>query len=446
MRLTAKLSPTQTVTPQMITTVTILQYGAQELWDYLSELSYENPMVELHQPKEPAKGSDFAEKLQWLKNSDRQNRNYYTEDLQTVQNVAAPTAAGSLEAYLLEQLMLLNLDAAHMRGAKTVIGLLDEHGFFDGGIAEVAGLAGVSRAVAREALEQVRRLEPQGVGARNVRECLLTQLRRAPERDPLAEALVETYFDRLAAWSPRQIAARIGATAERVQGALEKIAALSPYPGDGFVSRENVVYVRPDVFIRSGEEGLEVQSNETNLPQITINQTYLHLLRSTQDPEVQHYLREKYAQAEQAVRNLQNRSSTMLRCAQVIARIQDRYFHGGSLCKMTLRDVAEEMGVHESTVSRTVRDKYIQCDQGLFPMHYFFSRSAGQNGNLSRENVKAALAKLLAGEDPARPMSDEQLVAQLSAQHITISRRAVAKYRAELGIPAAYVRKTDKQK
>lgn len=288
MRLTAKLSPTQTVTPQMITTVTILQYGAQELWDYLSELSYENPMVELHQPKEPAKGSDFAEKLQWLKNSDRQNRNYYTEDLQTVQNVAAPTAAGSLEAYLLEQLMLLK--------------------------------------------------------------------------------------------------------------------------------------------------------------QITINQTYLRLLRSTQDPEVQHYLREKYAQAEQAVRNLQNRSSTMLRCAQVIARIQDRYFHGGSLCKMTLRDVAEEMGVHESTVSRTVRDKYIQCDQGLFPMHYFFSRSAGQNGNLSRENVKAALAKLLAGEDPARPMSDEQLVAQLSAQHITISRRAVAKYRAELGIPAAYVRKTDKQK
>ena len=136
-----------------------------------------------------------------------------------------------------------------------------------------------------------------------------------------------------------------------------------------------------------------------------------------------------------------NRQSTMLRCGQVILERQRSFLLGGELQKMTLRDVAEELEVHESTVSRTVRDKYIECPRGVLTMSSFFSRSVGQNPTMGRETIKSAIQQLIAAEDPAHPGSDEQLVDLLAARHITISRRAVAKYRAELGILPASARK-----
>jgi RNA polymerase sigma-54 factor len=165
------------------------------------------------------------------------------------------------------------------------------------------------------------------------------------------------------------------------------------------------------------------------------------MLETEQDPAVQKYLREKLRQVEQVLHDLGNRKSTMLRCGKLLARHQQAFFQGGSLKKLTLRDAAQELEVHESTVSRTVKDKYIQCDRGLFPMSYFFSRSAGQNPNLCRDNIQEALSQVIAAEDTRHPLSDQQLVSLLSKEHIIISRRTVAKYRSELGILPASARK-----
>lgn len=165
------------------------------------------------------------------------------------------------------------------------------------------------------------------------------------------------------------------------------------------------------------------------------------MLETEQDPAVQKYLREKLRQVEQLIQDLQHWKSTILRCGEILAQRQQRFFRGGSLSKLTLRDVAQELSLHESTVSRTAKDKYLQCDRGLFPMRYFFSRSAGQNPNLCRINIQDTLAKIIAEEDPQHPLSDEQLSKHLAAQHIVISRRTVAKYRSELGIPTTAVRR-----
>lgn len=441
MALQLHLYTAQAITPQMIGAMTVLQYGTQELSNYLSELSYENPMVELTAPT-PPQAEDFTEKLCWLQASDRQNACYHAGEEKNIV-CAAASGEGSLERHLEEQLLSLPLSPELTRGVKMVIALLDGHGFFDGSLSEVARLAGISDTLAADALHLVQTLEPVGVGSRNVPECLLQQLARRETAHPLAIRLVEEYYTQLASLSPRQLARRLGVSEDEVETALKELAALSPYPGDGYVPLEEIQYIRPDVYITPDETGITVRSSEAAIPQITINQTYLKLLQTTDDPETKKYLKEKLAQVEQVMKNVQNRSSTVQRCAEVLAARQAEYLRGGPLKKLTLRDVAEEMGVHESTVSRTVRNKYAECPQGLFPLRRFLSRGAGQNGRLSRDSVKDTLKNIIDAEDNTHPMSDEQLAERLAVQHISISRRTVAKYRMELGIPSAFARKTD---
>lgn len=187
-----------------------------------------------------------------------------------------------------------------------------------------------------------------------------------------------------------------------------------------------------------------VQSCENGLPQIQVSSQYLHMLQCETDPEVQKYLKRKMGELEQVMRSLHNRKSTMVRCGEVIVQWQADFFRGGMMKKMTLSDVAAEMGVHESTVSRTVRNKYIQCSRGIFEMASFFSRDVGQNTGLSRASIQQRIRELIAAENPQKPLSDEKIVELLSREDIVLSRRTVAKYRMELGLLSASGRKTQK--
>lgn len=443
MKLTTILKPTQTVTPQLIGTMTILSYSSQELEDYLVELTCENPMAELIRPQEPqpdAEG-DFIQQLRWLRQSDRQNCSYYVNENEKSIPAAAP-ADDALSDFLHEQLMTKSLSKPLSHTLNVLIDCLDDHGFYSGTAGELAALAGTDAAAAELALDTLKSLEPAGVGARDVIECLLLQLRRQSSTD-LAQTLLRAYGLHLNAVSRHQLAQRFGVSDTAVDAALRQIHSLSPYPANGFSSGDAVIYVRPDLYIQNLNGALVVTGNETATPGLQINAQYLHMLEREKDPEVQQYLRKKLAQIQQVIRDVGNRQSTMLRCGQVIASRQQAFLLGGQLQKMTLRDVAEELEVHESTVSRTVRDKYIQCTRGILPMSSFFSRSAGQNPTMGRESIKSAIRQLIAAEDPVHPSSDEGLVALLAARHITISRRTVAKYRAELGIfPASGRRRT----
>ena len=424
MRLELNLKMTQTVSPQMVLSMTMLQYSSQELEEYLEELSYENPLMDLGEAEKP-RNRDFSDKLRWLKSGDRQNRSYYDQDQWRPELSSVTGQPESLADHLKEQIMLLNIPRKLRNAMEVIADLLTSRGFFDGSLEEVAHLAFCSPETAQEALKRIKTLAPAGVGARDVQESLLLQLQDTPDGD-VARKLVEQHFDHLATWPTARLASSLGATKSQVDLARKRISGLSPYPGDGFCS--------PD----------SVEASDEALPQVSINSQYLKMLETEQDPEVQKYLHQKLSELEQVMKNLVNRKSTMLRCAECILTRQDQFFRGGALVKMTLRDVAEEMGVHESTVSRTVRNKYIQCSRGLFEMASFFSRDAGQNIGISRNHIKERITELIRQEDPEKPLSDEKIVEKLGQENIILSRRTVAKYRMELSILPASARKNQK--
>jgi len=440
MRLELNLRVSQTVTPQMVLSMTMLQYSGAELEEYLETISYENPLMELQKPTPETSPDTFAQQLQWLRNGDRQNRAYY-DPSELWQPEPAASQEQTLAAHLKEQILTMPLSRELRRCMEILVELLTPRGFFDGEIAEAARLSGCSLSLAQEALEKLKTLDPPGVGARGFQECMLLQLRRHSTPCDVACRLVQEHFEHLAAWPSQKLASAMGVSRQAVERARDLIAGLNPYPGDGFCTGEEIRYIRPDLHIYETAEGFAVRACEENAPTLSVNHEYLKMLRSEQDPEVQKYLRQKLSQLEQLMKNLKNRKSTMVGCAEIIARRQDAFLRGGSLTKMTLKDVAEEMGVHESTVSRTVRGKYIQCPRGIYEMSFFFSRSAGQNPELSRQQIMARLEQLISSEDPAQPFSDETLAALLAREHMVVSRRTVAKYRMELGILPASARK-----
>lgn len=440
MRLELNLRMSQTVTPQMILSMTMLQYSSGELEEYLETMACENPMMDVKKSEPEDSAKVFAEQLAWIRGSDRQNRSYYqeTEDFSPEGH---REQGETLSSYLREQIITMDISRELRRCMEVIVELLTPRGFFDGSIQEVARLAGSSEKLAEEGLERLKELEPAGVGAGGFRECMLLQLDRLPGDHEIARRMVEEHFEHLATWPSQRIATALGVDRRSVERGRDLILSLKPFPGDGFSTNEEIQYIRPDLYIFEQDGILSVSSSEETVPRVSVNGEYLKMLETEQDPEVQRYLRQKLSQLEQIMKNLGNRKSTMEQCGQIIARRQAAFFQGGSLVKMTLRDVAEEMGVHESTISRTVRGKYIQCRRGIFEMAYFFSRDAGQNIGVSRNHIKDRLRQVISEEDPAKPLSDEKLVEVLARENLLVSRRTVAKYRMELGIMAASGRK-----
>ena len=445
MRMQVQLGNVQTVTPQMIASMTVLQCGAQELKEYLEELSYENPMMDLQEPEQTGTDqgqTDFADRLRWLRGSDRQNSSYYTDaDRDSVDQYLHIRREMCLSDFVKEQILTLSAPPDLRCAMETVADLLDERGLYPGDPAEIAWIAGCGLGTAEAALRQVRCLEPAGVAAPSIQASLLVQMEAMEPRRPLAERLVSDFYSHLGTWSDQRLAKEMGVPEGSVQAAKRIISGLNPYPGNGFSGQEDIQYITPDLYVHRDGQGLRVTAEEQYLPSVHINPDYLQMLETETDPEVRKYLKQKLVQLEQVIHNVGRRKSTLLRCGEVIARRQERFFQGGVLQKLTLKDVAEELELHESTVSRAVKNKFIQCERGIFPMSHFFSRDAGQNYGVCRGGIQSMMAEIIDGEDKRKPLSDEKIVAELSRRHIVLSRRAVAKYRVEMGIPTASARK-----
>lgn len=440
MRMEVRIGTVQTVSPQMIASMTILQCGNQELTEYLEELSYENPLMDLTEPEtEPLPEDSFINKLRWLKSFDTQNRSYYTEgDQNGIDQYHGPSQSTRLSDFVKEQILTLPVSRQVRSAMETIADLLDQRGLYSGSAQEISSLCGCGLQAAEEALARIRLLEPAGVAAENVCHALLAQLE---PQDGLARRLLEEHYGHLASWSVQRLAKELSVPQEQVQEALETISALEPYPSNGFSTQEDIQYITPDIYIYDHEGSLAVLYEDRCSPRVSINAEYLKMLGSETDDQVQTYLRQKLGQLKQVMEDLSRRRSTVLRCGQVIAQHQESFFYGGPLNKLTLRDTARELDLHESTVSRAVKNKYIQCQRGIFPMSAFFSRDVGQNVGLSRDYIQQVLAQIVADEDPKAPLSDEKIVRALAARHISLSRRAVAKYRMELGILPSSARK-----
>ena len=243
------------------------------------------------------------------------------------------------------------------------------------------------------------------------------------------------------------IARELKAAPEEVRAACERIRSLNPRPGTGFAARENLTYINPDIIVVSFPDHFELLTNDYYFPHLGISGYYTRLLKESDDQQVKDYLTGKVKQAKWMVHAIEQRRSTLMSCAGCILELQEAFFRQGPghLVPMSLADVAGRIGVHESTVSRAVKDKYIQCSMGVYPLSYFFSRSLGTGSGgeeaASPDAAKALLKKLIAGEDKKKPLSDQKLCQMMTAQGCPLSRRTVAKYRDELHIPSTTGRK-----
>lgn len=444
MELSLELKQVQKLSPQMIQSMQLLQMGTLELQEYVEKALLENPALEREPAREREEGPELLRKLEWLAASDRQNHWYHREDARDLAELAADPGGESLYDHLRSQLAVERLPCRQRRAVECVLTGLSGNGYLEESEAELAARCGLHCSDIRAAVALVQELEPAGVGARTLSECLALQLRRRGETG-LALTIAERYLEDVAKSHYHRISRETGADREEIQRACALIRTLEPRPGAAYSPREAAEYIAPDLLVTEADGQLTVTAAEGMCPELKVSGYYQQMLRDTDDEQVREYLTNKVRQATWMVKGIEQRRSTLLSCARSILARQARFFRqgAGNLRPMTLADVAGDVGVHESTVSRAVKDKYIQCAFGVFPLGYFFSRAlpAATEGGVAPDGAKAMIRRLIAREDKTRPLSDQKLCGLMGKAGLLLSRRTVAKYREELGIPCAAGRK-----
>ena len=440
----------QQLSQQQLQNLTLLRMSTLELRDYVQELSNSNPLVEIDDlppAPVPADRGSLEDKLRWLAENDNQNRFTTSSVSEDADPFLRAGNAGGLEEtlprFIERQLDRLPLDKTEKGLILYLAECLDADGYLRAPLEELAADVGADAALLRSALRRLQALEPAGIGAATLSECLLLQLERARISGAAVE-ICRHHMDALARQNYRSIAQKLKVPEAEVLAAAEIIRQLEPRPGAIFQPEEAVAYVLPDVYVEEKDGELSVRLSSGEQTPFHISAYYLDLLRSTPDRDVKEYLTARLRQAENVLYAIHSRSSTLLRCTESITQRQrDFFLYGGELRMLRMSDVARELSIHESTVSRAVRGKYLQCSRGLFPLGFFFSASAVKNrpSELGGTAARSILKKLIRSEDPEHPLSDQKLCENMAAQGCPISRRTVAKYRSELNIPGASARK-----
>lgn len=442
----------QTLSPQMIQSMKILQMNLQELHDYVGELLQENPVLEFsdqaaHTEYESAPEDDFYKRMDWLAANDHQNMQYDCQDAEEgkrdfLANIGCVlNDENDLRHYLLSQFEGLRLDPVLTAAIHFLVEHLDENGWLDADISLMARQAGMPQMVFERALAELQAADPAGVGARSLEECLKLQIGRIAGDHHLAEIIAENHLAELAKGHLAQISRRTGASRQAVQDACALIRTLHPYPCMGFSAPENPHYITPDIYLIDQGGRFEAASNHAVLPQLRMNAYYLRLMRETADRETREYLLQKSSQAKWVVHSIAQRQATILSCAQYIADKQEAFLRNSAkaLKSMTMQELARKLNIHESTVSRAIRDKYLQGPNGMYPLSFFFSRALGQE-ETSSDAAKKLLKTLIENEET--PLSDQKLCDEMRRRGCEVARRTVAKYREELGYPSAMSRRS----
>lgn len=441
------LDRSQQLSQQQLQNLNLLQMSAVELSAFVQELAMSNPLVE---PDDilPAPDSDrddqLLDRLRWLEENDRQNRFYQAVGEEELDPLARISVDGGLEEtlfrFISRQLGPLRLDEEDRQTVCYLAACLDDNGYFTVSLDELALGSGIDQDRLARCLDILRTLEPAGVGAADLSQCLALQLERIHETGP-ALAIVREHLEQLARGRYKAIAAALGITVPQVQEAVHIIRELEPRPGAVFQRPEQTPYILPDVFVEEVDGRFTVYTRRGDRPVFQISGYYRDLLAHSEDREVREYLAGKLRQAETVLWAIGQREQTLLRCAQAIADRQGDFFRSGAgaLVPLSMTEVAAALGVHESTVSRAVRGKYLQCSRGAYPLSFFFSRPAtdAKGARVCSTAARAMLRRLVDSEDKTHPLSDQKLSERMLAEGFPISRRTVAKYREQLNIPDA---------
>jgi RNA polymerase sigma-54 factor len=351
----------------------------------------------------------------------------------------------SLQETLLEQVRLSDLSDEQRQIAEMIIGNIDDYGYLQASVDELAFSTNIPAGQIAEVLKFIQGFHPPGVGARDLRECLLLQLERAERVESLEYRIIDRFFEALGKRRLPEIARGLGIEVDEVQDAAERISHLEPRPGRAFLPN-NDHYIVPEVFVQKVDDDFSITTNNEHIPHLRISNTYKDLMSQAESSmEVREYIREKIRAGKFLIKSLHQRQQTILNIAREIVNRQSEFMDKGvaHLKPLTMVQVAEVVGVHETTVSRAVSGKYMQTPQGIFEMKYFFTSGikTASGVGMSNTSVKDMISEMIKSEEPLRPLSDEEIMKQLSEKGIVIARRTVAKYRSELNILPSHLRK-----
>jgi RNA polymerase sigma-54 factor len=351
----------------------------------------------------------------------------------------------SLQEHLMQQAEMTDLSPPAILAIQHLVGSLDDRGFLTQTPSDVALQTGLPLDAVQEALKILKTFDPPGIGAKDLADCLLLQLAAKGRSDSLALRMIRDYFDLLTRRRIPELARKLGADADDVQSAIEEIGKLDPAPGRRFAEDNNRVVVA-DVTVEKDGDEWKIHLNSDYIPRLRISSTYRDLIaKGTLSKDERDYLRERMRSGKFLIDSIEQRQRTIERITREIINAQKEFFENGvsALKPLTMTQIADVVGVHETTVSRAIANKYIKTPHGVFDFKYFFTPGYQNDSGASVSNtsVKEMIADLVAGEDKSTPLSDQEIVSKLQEKGIKIARRTVAKYREELGILPSNLRR-----
>ena len=356
------------------------------------------------------------------------------------------TEETTLQDHLIEQLRTSEMEDEYYDLAEQLIGSIDEMGYLRTHLADLAIICSADIKDVKKVLEVIQSFEPVGIGARDLQECMCIQLKKKKMESTLEYKIVSKHLEMVQKNHIPQLAKKLHVTPNKIYEALKFIQTLNPYPGSS-ISSKAVQYAVPETEIYEDGDELKIKALKDHLPSLRISQHYMEILENPETKsEVRKYIREKITSSKMLMRSLDHRESTILRITRVIADIQHDFFKFGvdSMKPLTMQQVADEIGVHETTVSRAINQKYVQTPKGLYSFkHFFNSGYTSSTGEVVTSlSIKNKIHELICEEDHKKPLADQELVDYLNEQGFQIARRTVAKYREEQGIPSSHLRRS----
>jgi RNA polymerase sigma-54 factor len=446
------------MTPELKQAIEILQYNAVELKEFIQEELMTNPVLQLQTPEEMpqepvtdvASRKPDTESVNWKEVSERFSHDqstsvrYEARDDDFSYESLIP-AKESLIDRLMFQLSMSELKDQDLLVGKYIIENIDKNGYLDLDSTETIKRFKISEPQFEGILSVVQTFDPPGVGARNLAECLRIQILLSGESQQLALRIIDAHLYDLANNRIQNISKALGVTLEEIQDACDFIKSLEPKPGRAFAAYDEPRYVVPDVVIIKNEDEYVILVSDSTAPKLFINDFYRNILENDQQNAASEYINKKLNSALKLIKSIEQRRNTIYKVVKAILECQSEFFNRGPmyLKTLTLREIAEIVGVHESTVSRAVSGKYLQCPHGIYEIKFFFQSgvSSEMGESVSSESIKKIIKELVDREDPKKPLSDQHLMESLNEIGIMISRRTVAKYRDELFIPSSSKRK-----
>ena len=400
------------MTPKLQLSIELLQFSSQDLYEYIEEKLESNPLLEKDKTQSKVAGSGV------------------TKDSINYENFISEKP--NLRKYLKQQLYLVLKDSEIEVGTY-IIGSLDQAGFLDIDLEEISEKFNISQQKTKYILKRIQSLDPAGIAARNLEEALLIQLRSLSLDTKLAETIVSKYLKELKQKNYKKIIKKLDNDNNKIKGAINLIRTLNHRPGAAYGDEQNTSYIEPDLRIKQVKNKYVVIINEKASPLLKVNSYYYQLMQKSEKGELNDYLEDKFKSALWLIRSIEKRRVTIFRIAQAIKDKQKEFLKKGIkyVKPMTMQEIADDIDMHESTVSRATSDKYIQTPHGLYELKFFFA--SGIN-NYSSVSIKAMIKEIIENEDSGSPLSDSKIADRLKEEGLKLSRRTVAKYRSELGI------------